>query len=295
MRFAALMALLVSVSATLAFWDVPKLEQLPTSEKAKKIVLIAGKAEAKPTGEHEYFAGIVLLANMLEQTPDVHPILVRDGWPKNEKIFDDASAIVFFLTGDGKQAYLEPSKLKVIENAVSKGAGLVHLHNCIEYPADRKSLALEWAGGVWEKSISCRGHWVSTVDQFAKHPITRGVTPFEVDEGWLFHMNFAAKGVTPLVMINPPEKMLTTASSKKNAPNPETVGWAFESSKGGRAFSYTGGHLQSNWGKDGLRQLVVNGMLWSAGLEIPEKGAPNKLDPADLNKHLENKVVPKKK
>jgi hypothetical protein len=36
-------------------------------------------------------------------------------------------------------------------------------------------------------------------------------------------------------------------------------------------------------------------MLWSAGLEIPEKGAPNKLDIADLNKHLENKVAPKKK
>ncbi|NBY01604.1 MAG: thioesterase, partial [Planctomycetes bacterium] len=86
-----------------------------------------------------------------------------------------------------------------------------------------------------------------------------------------------------------------TASSKKNAPNPETVGWAFESSKGGRAFSYTGGHMQSNWGKDGLRQLVVNGILWSAGLEIPEKGAPNKLDPSDLNKNLENKVAPKKK
>ena len=75
MRFTALMALLVSVSATLAFWDAPKLEQLPTSEKAKKIVLIAGKPEAKPTGEHEYFAGIVLLANMFEQTPAVHPIL----------------------------------------------------------------------------------------------------------------------------------------------------------------------------------------------------------------------------
>ena len=36
-------------------------------------------------------------------------------------------------------------------------------------------------------------------------------------------------------------------------------------------------------------------MLRNAGLEIPEKGAPNKLDPSDLNKHLENKIAPKKK
>ncbi len=295
MRLTSLICFLSSVSFCIGFFDAPEIEKIPSTEKVKRIVLIAGKPESKPTGEHEYFAGIVLLADMIKQTDGVYPILVKDGWPKNEKIFDDAKAIVFFLTGDGKQAYLEPSKLRVIENAVSKGVGLVHLHNCIEYPADRKSLALEWAGGVWDKSISCRGHWVSTVDQFAKHPITRGVTPFEVDEGWLFHMNFAASNVTPLVLINPPDKMRTTASSKRNVGKPETVGWAFESSKGNRAFSYTGGHMQSNWGKDGLRQLVVNGILWSAGLEIPEKGAPNKLDPADLNKHLENKIAPKKK
>jgi len=296
MRMLAFLGFLgTTVSAALAFWDAPKLEELPSSDKAIPIVFIAGKPEAKPTGDHEYFAGCALLANTLRQTPNVHPILVKDGWPKDEKVFQNAKAIVFYLSGDNKQAYLEPEKLKVIEKAVSKGVGLVHLHNCIEYPADRKNLALEWTGGVYEKNLSCRGHWVANIDQFEKHEITRGVTPFNIDEGWLFHMNFLPNGVKPLVMVNPPEKMRTTASAKKNAPNPETVGWAYETTKGNRAFTFTGGHAHSNWEKDGLRQLVVNGILWSAGLTIPEKGAPNKLAPEDLKANLQNKPAPKKK
>lgn len=296
MRVAALLGFfLTTVSAAIAFWDAPKVEELPASDKAISIVLIAGKPESKPAGDHEYFAGCALLANSLKQTTGVHPILVRDGWPKDEKVFQNAKAIVFYLTGDGKQAYLEPAKLKIIENAIAKGAGVVHLHNCIEYPADRKNLALEWAGGVWEKGLSCRGHWVETVNQFEKHPITRGVTPFNIDEGWLFHLNLLPNGVTPLAKVSPPEKMRSTASAKKNSPNPETVGWAYQSTKGNRAFTFTGGHMHSNWGKEGLRQLVVNGILWSAGLEIPEKGAPIQLDPADLKNNLQNKPAPKKK
>lgn len=295
MRAIVLFGFLASVSAALAFRDAPQLEQLPASDKATTIVLIAGKPEAKPTGDHEYFAGCALLANTLKQTTGVHPILVKDGWPRDEKVFQNAKAIVFYLSGDNKQAYLEPARLKIIENAVAKGAGIVHLHNCIEYPADRKNLALEWAGGVYDKSLSCRGHWVQSVNQFEKHEITRGVTPFEIDEGWLFHLNFLPTGVTPLVKVTPPEKLRSTASAKKNSPNPETIGWAYETSKGNRAFTFTGGHGHSNWEKDGLRQLVVNGILWSAGLKIPEKGANNNLDPQDLKSNLQNKPAPKKK
>ena len=96
-------------------------------------------------------------------------------------------------------------------------------------------------------------------------------------------------------MINPPEKMRSTASAKKNAPNPKNLWlgvWILEGRQGFLLYRWP---YAIQLGKDGLRQLVVNGMLWSAGLEILEKGAANKLDPVDLKKHLENKVAPKKK
>jgi hypothetical protein len=42
-----------------------------------------------------------------------------------------------------------------------------------------------------------------------------------------------------------------------------------------------------------MRRFVTNGILWSAGLEVPAAGAPVSLDPADLEKHLD--PVPGKK
>src|SRR5688500_2087401 len=78
------------------------LEAEPTDSKLTRIVLVAGPTTAK-LGEHEYFAGTVLLAEMLKQTPGVFPIVARDGWPKNPKIFEGAKAIFFYMDGGGSQ------------------------------------------------------------------------------------------------------------------------------------------------------------------------------------------------
>src|SRR5436190_18582922 len=59
------------------------LEVEPKDPKAIKIVLVAGRQSHGP-GDHEFFAGSALLMKMLKQTPNVAPVMVRDGWPKNE-------------------------------------------------------------------------------------------------------------------------------------------------------------------------------------------------------------------
>src|SRR5437660_456720 len=81
------------------------LEVEPADPKLTRIVLVAGVNSAK-LGEHEYFAGTVLLAQLLRQAPGVFPIIARDGWPKNPKIFEGAKAIFFFMDGGGAQPYL---------------------------------------------------------------------------------------------------------------------------------------------------------------------------------------------
>ena len=57
------------------------------------------------------------------------------------------------------------------------------------------------------------------------------------------------------------------------------------------AFVLTGAHGHKTWGLKGLRTLVVNGILWSAKVQIPKAGAPNDLDPAQLMTNLERKPV----
>src|SRR6516165_3463148 len=79
--------------------DVP-LEVQPSDPKVAKIVLIAGRQSHGP-GDHEFFAGCAILMKMLQQTPGVFPVMARDSWPKDERIFDNARAVVFYLDGRG--------------------------------------------------------------------------------------------------------------------------------------------------------------------------------------------------
>src|SRR5688500_9433257 len=112
----------------LAAQDVP-LEVDVTDPSAHKIVLLAG-GFSKGGGEHEYFAGSVLLFNLLQQTKGVAPVLAKE-WPKNEAIFDGARTIVFYMDGIGKQPTARPEKMAKIEALAAKGVGIVHLHQVI--------------------------------------------------------------------------------------------------------------------------------------------------------------------
>jgi len=52
----------------------------------------------------------------------------------------------------------------------------------------------------------------------------------------------------------------------------------------------TGGHGHANWGIAGVcAGWVVNGILWSAKVEVPPGGAKVDLDPADLMTNQERK------
>lgn len=54
------------------------------------------------------------------------------------------------------------------------------------------------------------------------------------------------------------------------------IGWVYERrhAKGGRSFGFVGGHFHDYFGIRDFRQAVVNGILWTAHLDILEKGTP---------------------
>ena len=121
---------------------------------------------------------------------------------------------------------------------------------------------------------------------FPDYPVFRGVKPFKIDDGWLYQTRFAAgmKGVTPLLRTAPPE------SPPVANPDADTVAWTYErpadAGRPGRAFVFTGGHLHASFAEEGYRRFLVNGILWSAGIDVPASGAPVALDAAELGKYL---------
>lgn len=288
-KIAVLLALALAARAELTEQQrqIP-LEQDSPDPKLAKIVLLAGSVSNKP-GQHEYFAGCAMMMEWLRQTPGVWPVMAAEGWPKNEAILDGAKAVVVFADGGAKLPFLEASRWEKMRGLMSKGAGLVMLHQAVDVPEDRAEEIKSWLGGVFKKDIGCRGHWDMEFSEFPKHAITRGVTAFAAPfDGWLFNLHFAP-GAVPVLRGMVPDKNRTTADAKAHAGRAETIAWAYERANGGRSFGFTGADLHKNWIAESQRRLVTNGILWCAKIDVPEQGAPAPMTPAQLAANLDAK------
>jgi hypothetical protein len=262
--------------------------------KLAKIVLLAGSVSNK-AGQHEYFAGCALLAEWLRQTPGVWPVLVAEGWPKNEAVLNGAKAVVVYADGGPKLPFLEESKWKRMQDLVKSGAGLVMLHQAVDVPEDRSEEIRSWIGGVWQKDIGCRGHWDMEFSEFSKHPVLGGVGSFAAPlDGWLYNLHFSPD-IIPLLSGAVPDKSRSSADAKQHVGRAEVVAWGFQRPGGGRSFAFTGCDLHRNWGVEGQRRLVTNGVLWSAGIELPKEGAPVPLAGGALATNLDAKPAPQAK
>ena len=278
---------------------VPLEVEPPAGFQGKKIVLVAGSKSHGP-GDHEFFAGTAILMNLLKQTPGVWPVMVRNGWPKDEKIFDGADAILFYMDGRGGHPVVQKDRLKLLQKSIDKSVGWVNLHYAVDYEPRHGDTVVGWMGGYYDPRISTNPHWDANIRTLPKHPITNGVKPFTIRDEWYFNMHWVgdvtdvaeAKGVTPILQALPPDNSRGTADAKKFLGRIETVAWAYERKDGGRAFGFTGGHNHHNWADENFRRTVVNAILWSAKVDVPAGGAKVDFDVIDLNRNLDQKGKP---
>ena len=70
------------------------------------------------------------------------------------------------------------------------------------------------------------------------------------------------------------------------------IAWAYQRPEGGRGFGFTGADIHKSWSYPSQRTLVLNGILWSAGLPVPAGGVQVDLDPAALERNLDDKPAP---
>jgi type 1 glutamine amidotransferase len=272
---------------------VPLEKQPPKDAKVRKIVLVAGQ-KSHGKGEHEFFAGCALLMRLLQETSDVFPVMARDGWPKNPETFEGAKAVVFYMDGGGGHPIIQKDHREAVQKLMDQGVGFVNLHYAVEYPKSQSDHVLQWLGGYYEQSYSWNPHWVADIKSLPEHPITRGVKPFSLNDEWYFNMRFkpASKGVTSILVAVPPDSVRGRSAPKvvqENKGREEILAWAFNRANGGRSFGFTGAHFHRNWGDENFRRLVVNAILWTAKLEVPQDGAKVELSPDELNRNLDRK------
>ena len=288
------------------YWHEIKVQAMPfTSLKKgsvsqnKKVVFISGKP-SHGWMKHEHRAGNMILAKRLNEAGlPVEAVVLEDiGYPKDESVLEDASTIVIFCTGHGGHV-LNP-KLKEFDALMKKGIGVIMIHWATEAvsgaPGDK---FLEWMGGFCDLNWSVNPHWKPNFKP-RKHPIWNGVQPFSVDDEWYYHMRFVEDrtGLTPILTDVPPMETLKrpdgmrsgNPSVRKAVANGESqhVAWAYERPQGGRGFGFTGGHNHVSWQDDNYRKIMLNAILWTAGMEVPENGVDSlSPDDAEIESNLD--------
>lgn len=248
----------------------------------KKIVFIAGPA-SHDYGSHEHFAGCTLLAKWLQDNMGYRCEVVKNGYPKDDSVFDGADAIVVYC--DGGDSHVLNPYLERIDQLVNRGVGLGCIHYGVEVPqGEVGDHFLKWIGGYFETHWSVNPHWKAEFTSFPDHPVARGVKPFSIDDEWYYHMRFRPKmaGVTPILSAHPPESTLKRPNGPHSG-NPDVraavarheiqhVAWVSERPGGGRGFGFTGGHFHWNWGDENFRKVALNAIVWLAHDEVPTAG-----------------------
>lgn len=230
-------------------------------EKPKAKILLIGKNPDHPYGTHEYLHTCGVLAKCLALTPGVETV-VSNGWPKDAKTLDGVKSIVVY-TSPAAELLLEGPHRGQVDELMKKGVGLVTIHWASSVnKANLERLGPTWLsylGGTWVSNAGLSGGKSPLKRLIPAHPICRGWEEYEIEDE--YYLDPVIKQAKPLLQV------------RERKGKEVIVGWVYERPDGGRAFGTTLGHPYKNFELVAFRRMIVNAMLWSAHVEVPESGA----------------------
>jgi ankyrin repeat protein len=249
----------------------------------KSILLIAGKP-SHGEGEHEFPSGCDILARSLNESGlPVNAAVHYESWP-NAGQLESADAVVVYC--DGNDGHILRGHEADLLDLAQRETGIVFLHYALDgLSGELDDVLLTVLGGYYHDGKSANPLWTLKDPQITEHPVTFGVRPFELEDEYYYNLQFG--DITPLLRAVPPEEQ-----------EPHILAWAFKSNR----FAFTGGHFHRSWAHPDFRKLVLNGIVWSAGVEVPADGVASenpvitrnktilhaiaRNDPEDVRNHL---------
>ena len=242
------------------------------------------------TGDDEYRSEITMpfIAQLLERKKKfkctvvyaVDPVTGQRN-PKYQKNIEGLEALktadlaVFFM----RFRALPDEQLKLILDYVNSGKPIVGLRtstHAFRYPRGHKHEKYNDGFGrdvFGQKWIVHHGHEstteVSIIRKMARHPILRGIYGSFPCSSWLYHVTPLLGDCKPLLMGRAINSNKTKSQDKY--PLTQPVAWT-KTYKGARVFFMTLGHPK-DFEEYAVRRLLMNGIYWAAGLEVPQGGA----------------------
>lgn len=278
-RSAAIFSLLLVAS-----FAMPR-ASLAASAAPPTIVVIGDVKAGLPDAEHDWPDGALKLERLIKASPEftklkanvkVFPV----GFPKDLTEINDASVVVLYFgtrraAGGSVNPAQEPAVRKALDGLMSRGVGLVALHQSFTVPEqNRDAPFMDWLGGV---RIAVTDYTVETAPvaiASANHPISSGVTAFETLDEFYPTIEFVAgkSKVTPILNARVHVQHRKTQAVWEEPPTSRVVAWAYERPNGGRAFAYSGGHYLAAFDHPQVRTTVLNAILWAARGDVPKTG-----------------------
>jgi type 1 glutamine amidotransferase len=270
--------------------------QAQDSAKITKIVFLAGPKEHGAPGRHEYEKDLKELAWGLEHASNlknVKTVVLVGKAPKDLSVLEDASAIVIDGSGgwlktetgilfpqdqdtDGRTYDPQTTAwLKSLDQLIKTkhiGLAIFHYSMWVDNWAGKHYL-LDWFGGLWIPYSSHNPVDTWSVKPLApQHPILNGVQPWTYrDEMYSRYFLFHDPRRTELLEAMP-------ADAKNGGPDP--VSWAYERPDGGRSLVWGGSDFHDNMHMvTDYRRFLLNGIAWTAGLNVPREGVASPAPP----------------
>ncbi len=283
-RFTVLAAVLLASNLRLLADEVA-----PTPPSPRVLVVVGPSSH--PPGTHEVAAGARLIKHCLENADNRPSIAtqVTDQWPKDPVLLSQLAAVVFI--GDQFPPHQMPDAdtiMSQLHTIVNRGGSIVCIHFATglrepNIPDDGAHPLLHWMGGYFSSRSK---HHQSVARLFPAahiepsgidHPVNRGWQAFTLHDEPYIENYFGPPGLAEKAQLLefavsqlPPEK-----------PKRQVVAWGVQRPDGGRGFAVVMPHFYRNWGDDQLRTLILNGIVWSAGDDVPADGVQVSLPPLE--------------
>jgi type 1 glutamine amidotransferase len=266
---------------------------------AARVLIVVGPSD-HPPGSHEVAAGGRLIEHAvehMENLPAVQADVVYE-WPDQE-MREAASTVVFI--GDTFPACRFPDaqqNLADLDAMMRRGCGIVAVHYATgllgeDVAPDGDHPLLRWMGGYFANR-SCPHHesiakiypTATITPAAAPHPVSRGWKEFTLNDEPYINNYFGREGTS----LSPNVTPLATFMLPPDAPKRETVAWSIERADDGRGFAIVMPHFYKHWRNDDLRRFILNGLVWTAKMEVPEAGVATA--PPDLAAFAPESVGP---
>lgn len=259
---------------------------LLAAEADKQILIVVGPS-SHPPGTHEVAAGGRLMKFCLESMANVPGVKAEEvtEWPTDEALLDRTSSVVFI--GDNFPPVRLPDSAAIMAKLgamMARGCGIVCVHYATGLRAedvapDGEHPLLHWLGGYF--ATKCVHHQSiakiypsATISPAApQHPVWRGCREFTLNDEPYINNYFGPDGNKPAANVT----ALATSMLPPESPKPEIVSWCVERPDGGRGFGVVTPHFFRNWKLEDLRRFILNGIVWTAKLEVPAEGVKTTL------------------